>query len=135
MKTFLPLSAFIPRSKLPPFPDKSGNVQLYLNVNGEERQKDSTNLMLFDIAQLIEHVTGVFPMRMFDLLLTGTPKGVGEVKGGDVMTAGIRVNGVDVDEGRIEVPVRWREDGYGSEWHAKPRPKPEEEADKAEEEP
>lgn len=46
-----------------------------------------------------------------DLVLTGTPKGVGEVRDGQVMTAGIEVGGREVEEGKIEVVVRDRVDG------------------------
>lgn len=45
------------------------------------------------------------------MVLTGTPKGVGAVKGGDVITAGVRVGGVEVEEGRVQVEVRDREGG------------------------
>ena len=40
-----------------------------------------------------------------DLVLTGTPKGVGAVGLGDVMRAGVRVGGREVREGEIEVEV------------------------------
>lgn len=40
-----------------------------------------------------------------DVVLTGTPKGVGSVQVGDVMRAGIRVGGKEVEEGSIEVGV------------------------------
>jgi len=41
-----------------------------------------------------------------DVVLTGTPKGVGSVEVGDVMRAGVRVGGKDVGEGAIEVEVK-----------------------------
>lgn len=43
-----------------------------------------------------------------DVVLTGTPKGVGSVKGGDVIRAGVRVDGKEVVEGRVEVEIRDR---------------------------
>ncbi|KAF8469552.1 hypothetical protein BDZ91DRAFT_720458 [Kalaharituber pfeilii] len=110
-KTFLPLSHFIPFDLIP----DPHNVELHLEVNGQQRQKDSTNLMLFDIAKLLEHVTGVMPLMEDDLLLTGTPKGVGKVVPGDRMTAGLKVEGVELEEARIDVLVEERSDGYGSE--------------------
>ena len=47
-----------------------------------------------------------------DIILTGTPKGVGPVKTGDVMRAGIKVDGKDIEEASIEVPVEDREGLY-----------------------
>lgn len=47
-----------------------------------------------------------------DIVLTGTPKGVGQVKAGDVMKASIEVDGKEIEEGRIEVEVKDREGPY-----------------------
>jgi 2-keto-4-pentenoate hydratase/2-oxohepta-3-ene-1,7-dioic acid hydratase in catechol pathway len=47
-----------------------------------------------------------------DIVLTGTPKGVGEVKAGDVMHASIEVNGKEIEEGRIQVEVQDRVGRY-----------------------
>jgi len=109
-KTFLPVSHFIPKGKIP----NPHDVELYLKVNGEVKQNDSTSLMLFDIPRLLQHVTSVFPLEEDDLLLTGTPKGVGPVKPGDVITAGIKVNGIELEEGKIEVEIEERTTGYGT---------------------
>ncbi|CCX04623.1 hypothetical protein FPQ18DRAFT_316045 [Pyronema domesticum] len=109
-KTFLPVSHFIPASKIP----NPHDVELYLKVNGELKQCDKTSLMLFDIPRLLQHVTSVMPLEEDDLLLTGTPKGVGPVVDGDLIEAGIRVNGIELEEGRIEVRVQERETGYNS---------------------
>lgn len=110
-KTFLPVSHFIPASKI----RDPHDVRLFLRVNGETRQDDSTALMLFRIPRLLQHVTSVAPLEEDDLLLTGTPKGVGEVRAGDVIEAGIVVDGVELEEGRIEVVVEQRATGYNCE--------------------
>jgi acylpyruvate hydrolase len=89
-------------------------VELYLKVNGQQKQSDSTSLMLFDIPRILQHVTSVTPLEDNDLVLTGTPKGVGPVEPGDVITAGIKVNGVELEEGKIEVRVEERATGYGA---------------------
>ena len=107
-KTFLPVSHFIPKHKIP------REAELYLRVNGETKQRDSTSLMLFDVPRLLHHVTSVAPLEENDLLLTGTPKGVGPVRPGDVITAGITVDGVEIPEGQIEVAVQERVTGYGA---------------------
>ncbi|RPA86928.1 hypothetical protein BJ508DRAFT_411080 [Ascobolus immersus RN42] len=115
LKTFTPVSHIIPRSALPPFPWKSDKIRLHLSVNGQERQNDSTDLMLTKIPGLVQHVSSVMPLFRGDWLLTGTPKGVGEVKGGDKMTAWLSVDGKVLEESKIEVDCVWRKDGYGSE--------------------
>lgn len=109
-KTFLPVSHFIPKSRIP----DPHAVTLHLAVNGTVRQEDSTGLMLFDIPRLLQHVTGITTLYEDDLVLTGTPKGVGRVVPGDVLTAGVRVNGEEIEEGRIEVRVEERVGGYGA---------------------
>ncbi|KAI5847146.1 hypothetical protein DFP73DRAFT_622560 [Morchella snyderi] len=109
-KTFLPVSRFIPKALLP----DPQNAELYLSVNGEMRQQDSTALMLFGVPRLLQHVTSVAPLYEDDLVLTGTPKGVGKVVAGDVMRAGIRVDGREIEEGRIEVTVEDRVGGFGA---------------------
>ncbi|KAF8456312.1 hypothetical protein BGX38DRAFT_1068470, partial [Terfezia claveryi] len=108
LKTFLPVSKFIPRNEIP----DPHNVQLYLEVNGEKRQEDSTNLMIFDIPKLVRHVTSVMPLAIGDMLLTGTPKGVGKVMPGDVITAGVRVDGKELELGKIKVGIVERVSGY-----------------------
>jgi acylpyruvate hydrolase len=45
-------------------------------------------------------------------VLTGTPKGVGPVVTGDVIEAGLRVDGAEVEEGKIKVAVKDRENTY-----------------------
>jgi len=104
-KTFLPVSHFIPKNKIPDPHD----VRLHLEVNGRIRQDDSTGLMLFNIPKILQHISGVFALEEDDLVLTGTPKGVGSVVPGDVITAGVSVDGVELEEGRIEVKVEDRE--------------------------
>lgn len=110
LKTFLPISNFIPFNVIP----DPHNVQLHLEVNGQTRQEDSTNLMLFNIPMLLRHVTSVMPLFTGDLLLTGTPKGVGKVIPGDKITAGVRVNGKEIELGKISVDIADRVSGYGS---------------------
>ena len=99
--TFLPLSEAIPKEAIP----DPHEAEVWLSVNGEKKQCDSTGLMLFRIPRILSDISKVMTLRKGDIVLTGTPKGVGSVKPGDVMTAGIRVGGVEVEQGRIEVAV------------------------------
>lgn len=91
--TFLPLSNFIPKEKIPdPY-----DVRLTLSVNGEKKQDDMTNLMIFPIHKILSHMSSIMTLDKGDLILTGTPKGVGPVKPGDHITASLSV-GDDVLE-------------------------------------
>lgn len=83
--TFTPVSGFIPKADLP----DSDNVELWCNVDGVERQRASTALMLFDVPHLISHISTIFTLEPGDCILTGTPAGVGPVVPGQTITAGI----------------------------------------------
>lgn len=71
--TFCPIGNFVDKSKVS---DPHG-LNLYLKVNGTMKQHDSTSLMIFRIPQLVEAVTRVMTLNEDDLILTGTPAGVG----------------------------------------------------------
>ena len=59
------------------------NIDFKLLVNGELRQKGNSKDMLFDINQIIAHVSKYFTLKIGDLIYTGTPAGVGAVAIGD----------------------------------------------------
>jgi 2-keto-4-pentenoate hydratase/2-oxohepta-3-ene-1,7-dioic acid hydratase in catechol pathway len=99
--TFLPVSSIISKSSIP----DPHNVELYLSVNDEKRQEDNTNLMLYKIPRILSDISKVMALEKGDIVLTGTPKGVGSIKPGDVVKAGIRVDGKELEEGKIEVVV------------------------------
>ncbi|XP_065616546.1 probable acylpyruvase FAHD1, mitochondrial isoform X2 [Quercus suber] len=58
-------------------------------VDGEMRQKGSTKDMIFKIPFLISHISSIMTLLEGDVILTGTPPGVGPVKAGQKITAGI----------------------------------------------
>ncbi|KAL2259386.1 hypothetical protein VTK26DRAFT_6960 [Humicola hyalothermophila] len=99
--TFLPMSKVISKAAIPD-PHK---IELYLSVNGKVQQNDSTELMLFRIPRILSDISKVMTLEAGDIVLTGTPKGVGPVVPGDVMRAGIRVDGKELEEAKIEVTV------------------------------
>ncbi|RMZ83368.1 hypothetical protein DV737_g1641, partial [Chaetothyriales sp. CBS 132003] len=99
--TFLPISRFIPKQRIP----NPHDATLWLAVNGEVRQRDSTALFLFDIPRMLSDISKVMTLEEGDIVLTGTPKGVGPLLGGDVVQAGVEVAGEEVPEGRIDVVV------------------------------
>ncbi|MPC37242.1 Acylpyruvase FAHD1, mitochondrial [Portunus trituberculatus] len=58
-------------------------------VNGESRQDGTTSDMVFPIATLVSYISKYFTLHPGDLVLTGTPAGVGPVTPGDTLTAGL----------------------------------------------
>eukprot|EP00172_Hildenbrandia_rubra_P001044 Plantae.Rhodophyta-Hildenbrandia_rubra.ctg16262.p1 GENE.Plantae.Rhodophyta-Hildenbrandia_rubra.ctg16262~~Plantae.Rhodophyta-Hildenbrandia_rubra.ctg16262.p1 ORF type:complete len:206 (+),score=46.27 Plantae.Rhodophyta-Hildenbrandia_rubra.ctg16262:418-1035(+) len=62
---------------------------LWLSVNGVMRQKESTEVMIWPVDQILSFVSRRFTLEEGDLVITGTPKGVGVLKPGDRVKAGI----------------------------------------------
>ncbi len=77
-----------------------GNLALSIAVNGEPRQKSSTRFLIFDVPKLIEYASSFYTLHPGDVIMTGTPEGVGPVKPGDVMHC--EIEGI----GAMEVKVR-----------------------------
>ncbi|KAF6763657.1 hypothetical protein DFP72DRAFT_1059717 [Ephemerocybe angulata] len=77
--TFTPIGSFIPSSDIA----EPHALQLKLDINGVTKQDGSTADMIFDIPSLIAHVSGIMTLEEGDVLLTGTPPGVGPVVPGD----------------------------------------------------
>ncbi|CAK8672110.1 oxaloacetate tautomerase fahd-1, mitochondrial-like [Clavelina lepadiformis] len=83
--TACPISSLIPRGDIVN-PD---DVGLWLKVNGVEKQNGSTKDMIFNIPSLISYISHVMTLERGDVVLTGTPEGVGPVEAGDVIECGV----------------------------------------------
>ncbi len=59
------------------------NARYTFKVNGETRQVGETEKMLFDIVGLIAHISETFTLEKGDVVMTGTPAGVGPLKSSD----------------------------------------------------
>ena len=70
------------------------DVFLQTRVNGEVRQQATTTDMVFGIAELIEYITSFMTLLPGDVLLTGTPEGVGPLSPGDLVE--VEVDGIGV---------------------------------------
>lgn len=93
--TSCPLSPFVPAASVA---DPHG-LWLCLGVNGEARQDGTSADMIHRVPQIVSYISGIFTLEPGDVILTGTPAGVGQVQAGDVMEAGI--SGV----GTLKIPV------------------------------
>jgi 2-keto-4-pentenoate hydratase/2-oxohepta-3-ene-1,7-dioic acid hydratase in catechol pathway len=81
--TFCPLGPWIETTL------EAGDVQLTTTVNGEVKQQSRTSLLIHDIASLVSYVTAVMTMLPGDVLLTGTPAGIGPLVAGDSVAVDI----------------------------------------------
>jgi acylpyruvate hydrolase len=84
--TACPLSDFVPAA----FIADPHNLNLTLSVNGEKRQDGCSSDMINRIPRIITHISSIFTLEPGDVILTGTPAGVGQVLAGDVMNAEIQ---------------------------------------------
>jgi 2-keto-4-pentenoate hydratase/2-oxohepta-3-ene-1,7-dioic acid hydratase in catechol pathway len=64
-------------------------LDLRTEVNGEVRQHSNTALLLHDIGAIIEWASAVMTLLPGDLILTGTPEGVGPIEDGDIVSVTI----------------------------------------------
>ena len=71
-------------------------LDMWLDVNGEARQRGSTRTMVFDVAHLVWYCSQLFVLEPGDVIATGTPPGVAlgmkppkYLQAGDVVTLGI----------------------------------------------
>lgn len=65
------------------------DLDLSIEVNGELRQKANTRDLILNVPALIEFASSFYSLLPGDVLLTGTPEGVGPIRPGDVMHAQI----------------------------------------------
>jgi 2-keto-4-pentenoate hydratase/2-oxohepta-3-ene-1,7-dioic acid hydratase in catechol pathway len=87
--TFCPVGPLVSDELTP-----EAGVVIETRVNGELRQHASTQDFIFSIPALLTYITAAITLEPGDLLLTGTPAGVGPIKAGDVVEISIPGLGV-----------------------------------------
>ncbi|MDH7479390.1 MAG: fumarylacetoacetate hydrolase family protein [Syntrophomonadaceae bacterium] len=70
----------------------SGGVGIQLLVNGEIRQNSNTSHMIFPVDYLVSYISQVMTLLPGDVIMTGTPSGVGPINPGDNIL--IRIDGI-----------------------------------------
>jgi 2-keto-4-pentenoate hydratase/2-oxohepta-3-ene-1,7-dioic acid hydratase in catechol pathway len=80
--------------------EEVADLEVTCRVNGELRQAGRTSQMVFSPAQLIAYTSSVMTLEPGDVILTGTPEGVGPLRAGDVVE--VEVGGV----GALRNPVQ-----------------------------
>jgi 2-keto-4-pentenoate hydratase/2-oxohepta-3-ene-1,7-dioic acid hydratase in catechol pathway len=74
-------------------------LRLRTRVNGETKQKGNTRDMVFDCATIIEFITSVMTLNPGDVILTGTPAGVGPLNAGDRVE--VEIEGIGILANRV----------------------------------
>ncbi|WP_277024580.1 fumarylacetoacetate hydrolase family protein [Paracoccus hibiscisoli] len=74
-----PCSEIVPASQIG-HPERGA---IWLKINGEIRQEGDLDQLIWKTAEVIAHLSGLFELRAGDLIMTGTPSGVGSVHRGD----------------------------------------------------
>ena len=75
------------------------NLEIIGRLNGEEKQRGNTSDLLFSVPQLISYMSTFMTLEPGDLIMTGTPSGVGPVKPGDRFE--VEIPGIGVLANRI----------------------------------
>ena len=91
LDTFCPMGPWI---VLPDEIDEPVELDLEMRVNGEVRQSDNTRSLMWKVPELISFISSFIRLEPGDILSTGTPEGMNEVKPGDVMEAYVEKIGV-----------------------------------------
>jgi 2-keto-4-pentenoate hydratase/2-oxohepta-3-ene-1,7-dioic acid hydratase in catechol pathway len=94
--TFCPLGPWV-ETELDP-----ADLEITTTVNGEKRQHSRTSLLLHHVPALIAHVTAVMTLLPGDVLLTGTPDGVGPLERGDQVS--VTIEGIGTLTNRVVDP-------------------------------
>ncbi len=70
------------------------NCRIWLKINGLYKQDSNTKNMIFPVPELIAFISEVMTLEPMDIIATGTPEGVGPIKHGDLIEAGIEGIGI-----------------------------------------
>ena len=71
---------------------QAGDVEkaaIWLQVNGQERQRSTVTSLIWNIGETIEHLSAAWDLQAGDLIYSGTPEGVAAVVTGDVLEGGV----------------------------------------------
>ncbi|MEO5669201.1 MAG: fumarylacetoacetate hydrolase family protein [Ramlibacter sp.] len=64
-------------------------AEIYLQVNGKDRQRSNVSKLIWNIGETIEHLSAAWDLKPGDLIYSGTPEGVAAVVAGDTLVGGV----------------------------------------------
>jgi 2-keto-4-pentenoate hydratase/2-oxohepta-3-ene-1,7-dioic acid hydratase in catechol pathway len=100
--TFCPIGPWIDTDVSP------HDLRILCRVNGQIRQLGSTRDMVFSVPQLIAFISGIMTLEAGDVVLTGTPAGVGKIAAGDMVR--VEIDGIGVLENPVAGPLPEKSD-------------------------
>jgi fumarylpyruvate hydrolase len=65
------------------------NAEIYVQVNGQDRQRSNVSKLIWNIGETIEHLSAAWELQPGDLIFTGTPEGVAAVVPGDTLVGSV----------------------------------------------
>ncbi len=71
---------------------QAGDVEraaIWLQVNGKDRQRSDLSKLIWNIGEIVEHLSTAWELQPGDLVFTGTPEGVAAVSSGDTLVGGV----------------------------------------------
>jgi len=95
-KTSSPVSEVVNKSAV----DNVQDLDIKLTINGEVKQSSNTGLMIFSVKYIVHYLSYIFGLRKGDIIFTGTPAGITQLKTGDKVTAEIQ------NIGELNVEIR-----------------------------
>ncbi|MBI2768423.1 MAG: fumarylacetoacetate hydrolase family protein [Burkholderiales bacterium] len=72
--------------------EEAGDVtkaEIWLKVNGQDRQRSNVSKLIWNIGETIEHLSAAWDLQPGDLIYSGTPEGVAAVVAGDTLECGV----------------------------------------------
>ncbi|KAI8825666.1 uncharacterized protein EV422DRAFT_513762 [Fimicolochytrium jonesii] len=96
---FTPVGEFIDKTAI----RDPHDLRLVLEIDGKTAQDGLTSDMLFDIPTLLAHINSIMTLQRGDLVLTGTPAGVGPVRPGQTLVGKLLQKNQDGPEGWKDV--------------------------------
>ncbi len=78
-------------------------LKITLWINGQIKQKDNTGNMHYKIGETLEYITNYVTLNPGDLILTGTPHGIGPIQVGDKLKANLKQDGKVIVEMNYDV--------------------------------
>jgi 2-keto-4-pentenoate hydratase/2-oxohepta-3-ene-1,7-dioic acid hydratase in catechol pathway len=81
--TFAPISRVVLKKEV----KNPHDLDISLKVNNKIRQSSNTKYMIYTIQEIIEFISNIMTLEPGDLIMTGTPEGVAEIKKGDILEA------------------------------------------------
>lgn len=76
-----------------------GDLLIQSYLNGERRQSSRTSQLIFNVHELVSFISGIMTLEQGDLIITGTPAGIGPMKPGDEIE--VRIEGIGSLKNRV----------------------------------